>query len=67
MLVLIASCLVADSPNKVEQGLLIAPYWMLMISHAALRGQVRQSNHRWTGKGFGKVNFHMEQLYVVEV
>lgn len=49
MLVLIASCLVADSPNK--QGLLITAYWVLSISHAPLGGQVRQSNHRWTGKG----------------
>lgn len=49
MLVLIASCLVADSPNK--QGLLITAYWVLTISHAPLGGQVRQSNHRWTGKG----------------
>lgn len=51
MLVLIAPCLVADSPNKVEQGLLITAYWVLMISHAALGGQVRQTNHCWAGKG----------------
>lgn len=49
MLVLIASCLVADSPNK--QSLLITAYWVLTISHAPLGGQVRQSNHHWTGKG----------------
>lgn len=51
MLLLIASCLVADSRNIVEQGLLITAYWVLMISHAALGGQVRQSNHCWTGRG----------------
>lgn len=39
MLVIIASCLVADSPNKVEQGLLITTYRVLMISHATLRGR----------------------------
>lgn len=51
LLLLIASCLVADSPNKVEQGLLISAYWVLMISHAAPTGQVIYSNHHWTGRG----------------
>lgn len=51
MLALIASCLVADSTNIVEQGLLITADWVLMISHAALGGQARQPNRRWTGKG----------------
>lgn len=45
MVILIASCLVADGPNKEEQGLLITAYRVLMTSHAALGGQVRQSNH----------------------
>lgn len=67
MLVLIASCLVADSPNKIEQGLLISAYWVLMISHAALAGQVRRSNHHWTGRGLLLFDFHMVQLRLVEM
>ena len=51
ILILIAPCRAADGPNNVEQGLLITAYWGLMISHAALRGQVRQTNHCWAGKG----------------
>lgn len=51
ILVVIDPCLVADRTNKVEQGSLITAYWVLMISHVAPGGQVRQTNHRWAGKG----------------
>lgn len=50
MLVLIASCLVADSLNKVEQGLLISAYRVLMISHAALEVRSDSLMDCWTGK-----------------
>lgn len=60
LLILIASCLGADSPNKVLQGLLITAYRVLMISHAALGSKVRQSNHHWTSKGLiFLVDFHI--------